>query len=259
MGVLNCTPDSFYAASRLTGVDAAVERGLRLKEEGADILDVGGQSTRPGASSISVEEELGRTIPVVRELARRGLGPISIDTDKAEVARAARQAGATILNDILGLRGPGMLDEAKNFEKVVIMHMGGTSPKDMQANPVYGDVVKEVKAFLAERKKAFVDAGGDSARLIFDPGIGFGKTLEHNLSLIKHLDNLRTIGPILLGVSRKSFIGKITGEDNPDKRLEGSLAVACYAALKGADYIRVHDVLATRRGLKTFLAVEAAE
>lgn len=232
---------------------------MRLKQEGADILDVGGQSTRPGSETIPADMELERVIPVIKELIRRAAGPVSIDTDKAEVARQARKAGATILNDIRGLRGPGMLQEARNFDKVVIMHMRGDSPKTMQVNPVYESVVSEVREFLSQRRAAFIQAGGDAARLVFDPGLGFGKTVEHNVSLIKHLDGLRALGPILLGASRKSFIGKITGEDDPEKRLEGSLAVACYASLRGVDYVRVHDVQATKRALDVLFAVENAE
>ena len=249
MGVLNVTPDSFYPGSRVSDHGEAVERGLKMVEEGAEMLDVGGQSTRPGSEAVSADEELRRVIPVIERLAARVEVPISIDTDKPAVARAALAAGATVVNDITGLRRPEI---AEGAEAVIVMHMLGDSPKTMQDNPVYQDVVGEVKSFLAERSRR---AG---CPVLVDPGIGFGKTLEHNLELIRRVDELSAIGPVVLGVSRKSFLGRLLGDPakhGPEARLEGSLAVACWAALKGVKVLRVHDVEATRRALVTWSAL----
>lgn len=257
LGVVNATPDSFFAGSRKPGAEAAIEHGLRLAEEGADALDVGGQSTRPGADSVNCDDELSRVLPVIEELARRTSLPISIDTDKAEVARRAREAGATVLNDVSAFRrDPFMLSEAVKYEACIIMHIGGSGdPKTMQEAPIYSDVVNEVKEFLAERKAEYLRAGGSAARLLLDPGIGFGKTLEHNLALLKHLSQFSALGPVVLGASRKSFIGKILPDAGPEDRLEGSLAAACWAASAGAAVVRVHDALATRRALEVYAAI----
>lgn len=251
MGIVNCTPDSFYPGSR-----GGIEHGLRLIDEGADWIDVGGQSTRPGSDPISVTEELKRVLPVIDALA--GKTTISIDTDKPEVARQARAAGATILNDIAALRGPGMLAEAPQFDRVILMHMQGDSPKTMQKNPRYGEVVHEVADFLRQRLEAFAKAGGKRENALIDPGIGFGKNLDHNLSLLKHLNDFAKIAPVVLGTSRKSFLSRITPDSGPEERLEGSLAAATWGAAQGAAVLRVHDVGATRRALDVFSAIQEA-
>ncbi len=256
MGVVNATPDSFYAGSRAPSAEAAVERGLRLVAEGADILDIGGQSTRPGSEPVTLEAELARVVPVVRALAKRVKVPLSVDTDKAEVAAQALDAGARIVNDVSALRAdPAMARVAARAENVVLMHMLGVSPKTMQADPRYDDVVGEVKEFLAERLSAFADAGGDPARVWVDPGVGFGKTLEHNLSLIKHVGELAAVAPVVLGVSRKSFFSKIHADEGPADRLPGSLALASWAGFAGVAVLRVHDVAETKRALEALAAV----
>ena len=247
MGIVNCTPDSFFPGSRHGGIDS----GLKMLDEGADWLDIGGQSTRPGSEPVPLEEELRRVVPVVKALAKKAV--VSVDTDKAEVAKQAREAGAKILNDVTALRGdPGMLAEAGKFDKVIVMHMLGTSPKTMQNEPSYGDAVAEIKEFLKQRASLL----GEKA--LIDPGIGFGKTLEHNLSLLKHLDEFAAIAPVVLGASRKSFIGKITPDSGPEARLEGSLAAAVWGARAGVAAVRVHDVAATRRALDVISAIEGA-
>ena len=250
MGIVNCTPDSFYPGSR-----GGIEHALRLIDEGADWIDVGGQSTRPGSDPVSVKEELGRVLPVIDALA--GKTTISIDTDKPEVARHARAAGAKILNDVTALRN-GCMAEAVKFERVILMHMGGDSPKTMQKDPRYGDVVREVKDFLRERLEAFVEAGGAREKALVDPGIGFGKNLDHNLSLIKHIEELADLAPVVLGASRKSFLSRITPDEGPEHRLEGSLAAAVLGAMKGASVLRVHDVAATRRAVDAVRAIQEA-
>lgn len=255
MGVVNVTPDSFYAPSRSESPEAAVERALRMVEEGAAILDVGGQSTRPGSEPVSLEVERARVIPVIRALAARARVPISVDTDKARIAEEALDAGASIVNDVTALRGdPEMPRAAARAERVVLMHMRGLSAKTMQDEPVYGDVVAEVRDFLAERLDVFAAAGGDPDRVWVDPGIGFGKTLEHNLKLIRCVGELSSLAPVLLGVSRKSFLGKLSGDAGPDERLPGSLALAAWAGFAGVEVLRVHDVAQTK---KTFEALSA--
>lgn len=267
MGILNVTPDSFYAGSRLDGRDAAVRRGMEMLEEGADLLDVGGESTRPGAEPVAEEEENRRAVPVVAELARRAGVPVSIDTSKAGVARRALEAGATILNDVSALRGDARMPEAaRAYPRVILMHMRG-NPKTMQDGPRYADVVREISDFFLERLEAFERAGGDPTKVWLDPGIGFGKEPGHNLEILRRLEEFRALGrPLVLGASRKSFIGRLlaTGQSPaaaplpPEERLEGSLAVACRAALAGIEVLRVHDVGATRRALKVFAAVQTA-
>jgi dihydropteroate synthase len=258
MGIVNVTPDSFYGASRFQAREAAGEV-LRQVEAGADLVDIGGQSTRPGSDPIAVEEELARTVPVFESLAGRAAAPLSIDTDKARVARECLAAGAAVLNDVSALRNdPGMAEAALGAQAVILMHRGGDSPKTMQQAPRYGEVVGEVKGFLAERREAFCRAGGDAGRLLFDPGIGFGKKLAHNLSVLKRLEELADLGPLVLGVSRKSFLGAVTPDSGPAERLEGSLAMAVWAALQGVKVLRVHDVRATKRALAALDAVLGA-
>ena len=259
MGIVNVTPDSFYAGSCF-GPREAADEVLRQFEAGADLVDIGGQSTRPGSDPVRVEEELERVLPVFEALAGRVEAPLSIDTDKARVARECLAAGAAVVNDVSALRGdPSMAEAAQAAQAVILMHRGGGSPKTMQDSPRYGDVAAEVKAFLAERREAFRRAGGDPARLLYDPGIGFGKDLDHNLTLLKHVGELAGLGPVVLGASRKSFLGGVTTDAGPQDRLEGSLAVACWAALRGVQVLRVHDVRATRRALAALDAVLRAD
>jgi len=251
MGIVNVTPDSFSDGGRFFDPGRAVAHGIELAAEGADIIDVGGESTRPGARAVSNREEMERVLPVIQGL-RRGLSiPISIDTYKAEVARAALAEGADVVNDISALRfDPEMISlVAAEKAPVVLMHMQGT-PRTMQQNPVYRDVVAEVRDFLAGRAAAAVAAGVDRRRIVIDPGIGFGKTLAHNLALLRGLAELVSLGyPVLVGPSRKTFIGKLL-DAAPEERLEGSLAAAVAAALAGASILRVHDVKEASHAIK---------
>lgn len=242
MGIINVTPDSFSGDGVGADADAAVQQGLVFAEAGADILDVGGESTRPGSEGVSAEEELRRVLPVIEGLAGKVSIPISIDTSKPEVCRAALQAGATLINDVYGLRQPGMLELAAGTgAPVVIMHMQG-QPRDMQHHPQYEDVVAEVYGFLAERIAAAVAAGIAEEQIIIDPGFGFGKSAAHNLELVKRLREFRSLGrPVLLGPSRKRTIGDITGKP-ADQRLFGTAALCAIGLANGASIIRVHDV-----------------
>ena len=259
MGVINVTPDSFYPGGRTPSSEDAVERALRLVDEGADFLDVGGQSTRPGSDRVALEVERARVLPVIKALAQKVKVPISVDTDKARVAAEALDAGARIVNDVTALRGdPDMARVAARAERVVLMHMLGDSPKTMQAAPRYDDVVGEVHAFLEQRLEAFEAAGGDRSRVWIDPGVGFGKNLEQNLALIKRVGEFSALAPVLLGVSRKSFFGKISADAGPEDRLPGSLALAAWAGFAGVEVLRVHDVAATRRALAALAAVAGA-
>lgn len=249
MGIVNVTTDSFSGDGLGRDSRKAVETGMRMLASGATFVDVGGESTRPGAMQIAVEEEIRRTIGVIRVLSERHPGRISIDTMKAEVADEALRAGASIVNDVNGLRGSGMAEVvAEHDASVVIMHMSGT-PRTMQKRPRYKDVVAEIHAFLHDRVDAAERAGVRSNGIMIDPGIGFGKTLAHNLEIIERLDELRSLGrPVVMGVSRKSFIGKLTGAE-VDGRLPGSLAAAVIAAERGANILRVHDVPETAQAL----------
>ena len=260
MGVVNCTPDSFHAGSRASTCEFAVERALKLVEEGTDILDIGGESTRPGSDGVPVDIERVRVIPVIKALARQVKVKISIDTTKAAIAAEALDVGAVIVNDISAMRDDkDMLEVAQRAERVILMHMLGSSPKTMQADPTYKDCFDEVSRFLQGRLQSFVAAGGREDRVVIDPGIGFGKTLDHNVSLIRRAGELSSIAPVLLGVSRKSMFGKISPDNGPEDRLAGSLAVAAYAAMSGISILRVHDVLETRKVIETLRAVlEAA-
>ncbi|MBI4347114.1 MAG: dihydropteroate synthase [Elusimicrobia bacterium] len=260
MAIVNATPDSFYAASRTLEAESAFERCRQAVADGADILDIGGESTRPGSSGVPEREEFSRVVGVVGRAAGLGV-PVSIDTAKASVASAALATGASILNDVTALRGdPAMPEVAKRFPTVILMHMQGT-PRTMQQAPSYKDVTGEIIAFFRERLAAFERAGGDPARVWLDPGIGFGKELSHNLEILRRLPEFQALGrPVLVGASRKSFVGKLlagaTGEPlPPEERLEGSLAVACRAADAGVDVIRVHDVRETKRMLTVYAAV----
>lgn len=257
MGIVNVTPDSFYDGGKRFDSAKAVADALEMVDSGAEILDVGGESTRPGAEPVPLEEELRRVLPVVRELRKNSNVSISIDTYKEAVARAALDAGADIVNDISALRfDPEMAAlVARENVPLILMHMQGV-PRTMQVEPHYQDVVQEVQDFLAERIHCAKEAGIAKRQIIVDPGIGFGKTLAHNLALLKDLGSLNSLGqPLLVGVSRKAFIGKILNLAGPEERLEGSLAAAVAAALNGANIIRAHDVSETHRALRVADAI----
>jgi dihydropteroate synthase len=258
MGVLNVTPDSFSDGGLHASADEAVAHGRRMAGEGAAIIDVGGESTRPGAASVDTAEELARVIPVIEALSRAVAVPISVDTSKPDVMRAAAAAGARIINDVRALRAPGALEAAvASRAAVCLMHMQG-EPGDMQVAPRYEDVVTEVEEFLAARVEACVAAGIPRERLCIDPGIGFGKRAEHNLALLRRLD-VMTRGPIpvVIGVSRKSLIGIITGRATGD-RLAGSVALAALCAERGVAIVRAHDVAATVDAVRTGAALRGA-
>jgi dihydropteroate synthase len=257
MGIVNVTPDSFSDGGRHDTVEAAVAHGLRLASEGADLLDVGGESTRPGADEVSVQDELARVVPVIERLARETALPISVDTSKPEVMRAAVAAGAGMINDVQALRRDGALQAAAELGvPVVLMHMLG-EPRGMQDDPRYDDVVADVHRFLAERLFACEMAGLPKKQLIVDPGFGFGKTLEHNLRLLRQLPRFTDLGvPVLAGLSRKRSLGDITGR-GVDERVFASVAAAVLAAEGGARLIRVHDVAATVDAVKVWAAVAA--
>ncbi len=256
MGVLNVTPDSFSDGGRFLSLGAAVEQGVRMAAEGAALIDVGGESTRPGAEPVSVAEELRRVIPVIERLRAATAAIISVDTSKAEVMRAASAAGAGFINDVRALREPGALAAAAASDcAVCLMHMQG-EPRTMQLAPGYADVVAEVRGFLAARVASCVAAGLAAARLAVDPGFGFGKTLEHNLTLLRRLGELAADGlPVLVGLSRKSMLGTLTGR-TAGERVHGSVALAVIAALAGARIVRAHDVAATVEALKVAAAVQ---
>lgn len=251
MGIINVTPDSFYDGGRRTDAQTLVADAIAMVEAGADIIDIGGESTRPGASPVSLHEELARVLPVIRDLRPVVPVPISVDTYKAEVARAVLAEGADMVNDISALTFDAGMADLVAAEKVpvILMHMQGT-PRTMQLDPHYSDVVAEVRNFLARRVEFAVQTGIEREKIIIDPGIGFGKTLEHNLALLKGLPGLARVGqPLLVGVSRKGFIGKLL-DAVPDERLEGSLAAAVAAVLAGAHIIRAHDVKATCKAVR---------
>ncbi len=250
MGVLNVTPDSFSDGGEWFDHDAAVGRGRELIAQGAGIVDVGGESTRPGAEPVGEAEELARVVPVVEALAPAGV-PLSVDTSKATVARAALAAGASYVNDVTALRGdPGMAGLVADAGcDLCLMHMLG-EPRTMQADPRYDDVVSDVKAFLEQRMAFAIATGVAEERIALDPGIGFGKTVAHNLELLRRLDELVSLGrPVVVGTSRKSFLARITGRDDPHQRVMGTVATNVLAYERGAEIFRVHDVAATRDAL----------
>lgn len=255
MGIVNVTPDSFSDGGDHDDPARAVQHGERLVGMGAAILDVGGESTRPGSEPVSTAEETARVRPVVKRLADEGV-PVSIDTRHAEVAAACLAAGASILNDVSGFRDPRMVEvAARSTCGVVVMHMLG-EPKTMQERPQYADVVAEVGGYLLAQAAALEAAGVERSRIAIDPGIGFGKTLEHNLALIRGVGELASFGyPVLMGVSRKRFIGEITGEESPAARLGGSVAAALECVRAGADIVRAHDVGATVQALAVSAAI----
>ena len=246
MGILNITPDSFSDGGEYYDVEKAVGHGLRMVEEGADFIDVGGESTRPGSESVSVEEELRRVVPVIECLSKTTSIPVSIDTYKSEVAGRALAAGAVIVNDISGLHFDPLLADvvARNSASIVLMHIKG-SPKTMQQDPEYEDVIEEICSYLQEGIRSAEQAGIE--QIIVDPGIGFGKTLRHNMTVFQHLETFRRFGyPVLVGPSRKSFIGVILGL-SADQRLEGTAAAVAVSIMNGANIVRVHDVKEMKR------------
>jgi dihydropteroate synthase len=255
MGILNITPDSFSDGGHYLDPERALERAWEMVEEGADLIDIGGESSRPGAQSISVEEELQRTIPIIQVLAKKIPVPLSVDTVKAKVAEAALDKGASIINDISALNFDSQMAAviARYRAPVILMHMLG-NPRTMQQDPIYSDLIGQIKQYLNDNLRKAEDQGVE--QIILDPGIGFGKTVEHNLRILQELDKLLDLKrPLLIGASRKSFIGNVL--DLPvDDRLEGSLAVACWAAIKGVHIIRIHDVKQTRRVLGMIEAIQ---
>jgi dihydropteroate synthase len=255
MGVVNVTPDSFSDGGLYLDPEAAVAHGRQLARDGATILDVGGESTRPGAEEVGVEEELRRVVPVIGELAGGG-ATVSVDTSKAAVAEAALDAGAEIVNDVTALRGDPEMGGlcAERGATVVLMHMLG-SPRTMQRDPAYEDVVADVKAFLSERIEAALAAGVEEERIWLDPGIGFGKTVAHNMELLRRLGELCELGrPLVVGTSRKSFIGKVDGSA-ASERLGGTIASSVLAAAEGADVLRVHDVAEVAQAIACAAAI----
>ncbi len=254
MGIVNVTADSFSDGGRFLDPAKAVAHGERLAAEGADLVDVGGESTRPGAAPVALEDELARVLPVVRALAAKGIA-VSVDTMKPEVMRAAAGAGCAMLNDVNGMRAPGAAQAAAaSGVAICAMHMRGT-PETMQADPRYVDVVAEVRDFLAERARALEAAGVRRDRLVLDPGFGFGKNLAHNVALVKGLATIAALGyPVLAGLSRKRMIGEITGQP-PAERTAGSIAAALAAVRNGALIVRVHDVKPTVDALKVWAAL----
>ncbi len=243
MGVLNVTPDSFSDGGQFFDVGRAVEHGLQMAVDGAAIIDVGGESTRPGAAPVSPEQQIERVVPVIKQLAEKVDVPISVDTYNFEVAKAALNAGAAIINDITALSDSSLAGlAAKQQVPVVLMHMQGT-PRTMQVEPKYDDVVSEVRRFLLSRAKRAGEAGIAQDRIFIDPGIGFGKTLEHNLLLLRNIDSFVATGyRVLVGTSRKSFIGQITGKEKPADRIFGTAASVALCAVAGVSIVRVHDV-----------------
>ena len=255
MGIVNVTPDSFSDGGRLHDAQAAIAHALKLREQGADILDVGGESTRPGATAVSAAEEIRRVVPVIEGLVREGC-LVSVDTKKTEVMRAALAEGAAMVNDVAALQAPGALEVvAASGAAVCLMHMQG-EPQSMQQEPRYIDVADEVKRFLQARVQVCEAAGIKRERLVIDPGFGFGKTLEHNLSLLKHMDQLAELGlPVLAGLSRKSMLGTLTGRAVDEREFAG-VAAHLIAVARGARLVRVHNVAAMRDALAVWNAVE---
>ena len=260
MGVLNVTPDSFSDGGSFFDTDAAVAHALKLSSDGADVIDIGGESTRPGAEEVSLDDELKRVVPVIEKLRAVSSTPISVDTYKSAVARVAVDRGANLVNDISGLRfDPAMAETAASLGvPVVVMHMKG-EPKSMQANPTYKNLIEEIHTYFDESIGIAERAGLLREKIIIDPGIGFGKTFPHNFSILRNLRRFSELGlPILVGASRKSFLGSLSATDVGD-RLEESLAAAVIAVSNGAHFVRVHDVAATRRALRLCDAVRAAD
>jgi dihydropteroate synthase len=260
MGILNVTPDSFSDGGRFTQLEAAVAQGIAMARDGAAIIDVGGESTRPGSDRVSLDEELARVLPVIERLRAETSAVVSIDTYKAEVARQALAAGAALVNDVSALRmDPAMVEVvAETGAPTILMHMQG-EPKTMQQDPHYDDVVDDVRAFLDERMGFALARGVDEEQLLIDPGIGFGKTVAHNLILLRGLDRLKELGrPLVLGASRKRFLGAILGAE-PGGRLIGTVASTVIGLINGADVVRVHDVRENFEALRVVLALREAD
>ena len=260
MGILNTTPDSFSDGGKFTAVEAAAAHAMLMVEEGADIIDVGGESTRPGAQEVSARDEISRVVPVIEAIRQQSNVCISIDTSKPEVMRAAVEAGASLVNDVNALRAEGAVQVCAELNMpVCLMHMQG-EPRTMQKAPQYNNVVEDVEEFLFQRVHACVEAGISRDKIIIDPGFGFGKTLEHNLQLLSRLDELQKLGlPVLAGISRKSMLGAILGGAPVEERLFASVAAAVLAWTKGATIFRVHDVKPTVDALKVCAAVNGLE
>ncbi len=260
VGIINVTPDSFSDGGQFADLESAVVHGVRLAEEGADMLDIGGESTRPGSADVSVEEELRRVMPVIEQLIARTALPIAMDTSKPEVMRAAVAAGAGMINDIYALRREGAMDAAAELRvPICLMHMQG-EPRSMQDAPYYDDVVGEVHRFLTDRLFACELAGIDRRKVMVDPGFGFGKDLEHNLALLRRLERFADLGSgVYAGLSRKSMIGTLTDRKDPAERVAGSVAAALIAVQRGARMVRVHDVAATVDALKVWHAVQSGD
>jgi dihydropteroate synthase len=260
VGILNVTPDSFSDGGQYASVDDAVAHGLRMVEEGADMLDIGGESTRPGSDDVPVDEELRRVLPVLQQLVARTGVPLAIDTSKPEVMRAAVAAGAGMVNDVYALRREGAMDAVAELGvPVCLMHMLG-EPRSMQDDPQYDDVVGEVHRFLTDRLFACELAGIDRRKVMVDPGFGFGKNLEHNLALLRALERFASLGSgVYVGMSRKSMIGTLTGRQVPAERMAGSVAAAVIAVQRGARMVRVHDVAATVDALAVWNAVQVGD
>lgn len=261
MGILNLTPDSFYDGGKYNKLDSAIRIAEKMAEEGVDYFDVGGESTRPGSKPVSLDEELKRVIPVVKKLVRKYPKiPVSVDSQKSEVAYQSLKEGARIINDISSLNSdPKMIQVIQEFKPyLILMHMQ-KNPQIMQKNPRYKNVVQEIKNYLSERIQWVVRNGIPKKKIWIDPGIGFGKTLQHNLEILTHLKDFLSLNcPVLVGHSRKSFIGQILNKKNPlppSERLEGSLAVACWSFLQGVSILRIHDVGATRKSLQIFQSI----
>ena len=257
MGILNTTPDSFADAGRYRNLDAALRRAEEMLSEGADIIDVGGESTRPGAGRVDLDEELGRVVPVIQAITGRFDAAVSVDTSKPEVMMAAADAGAAMINDVRSLTLGGAAEAARDTGlPVCIMHMQG-DPETMQLNPSYDDPVAEIQAFFRARIAALAEIGISAERLVIDPGFGFGKTGEQNLQLLRELDNFQVFGrPILVGLSRKSVLRRLTGRD-VDERIAGSIALATLAVERGANIVRTHDVAETLDAARVVSAVMA--
>jgi dihydropteroate synthase len=262
MAIVNVTPDSFSDGGKYLSIDAAVTKGLELIQEGADILDIGGESTRPGAATVPLEEELRRVLPVITGLARQTKVPLSVDTSKAEVARASLAAGAHIINDVTALTGDPAMTEVVRAAKagVILMHMKGT-PATMQLDPRYDDVVLEIGRFFEERLRLTTDAGISPDRIVLDPGIGFGKTSDHNLEILARLGEFQRFGrPVCLGVSRKGFVGRLLNNRPVERRLAGSLAALCHAMChRAVQIVRVHDVEQSRDAVNVIASIQEWE
>lgn len=259
MGVLNVTPDSFSDGGRFLDIEKAADHAIFMAESGADIIDIGGESTRPGSKELTVEEELARVIPILETVADKIDIPISIDTKKSEVAEQAVESGAVMINDVSGLRSDDRIAEiaADHGCYLILMHMRG-APDNMQDDTAYDDIIGEISGFLENAAGKAIDKGVPAEKIIVDPGIGFGKSAEGNFVILKNLDRFLALGyPLLVGASRKSFIGRALDLD-VSERLEGSLAAACYAVLNGADIVRVHDVPETKRALTILEKITSA-